>query len=145
MSGPNQATVRPRAFRTLKLTSMLAQKFVTSPAAATCLATFTTTGDLGGDITLAHIDEYLDQQGTGAGAPYEIRYGSVTGDTGDLTGPALNTFHGLGTQRQWSLFKSGTPPGQRNVTGTITIREILKTSNSVAATLAMQALVDPDA
>ncbi len=133
--------VRGRTFATLKLTTLSFLDIVTDPSNAACDATFQTDGDIGGDLQGAHADEYIDQQGTGAGSPYEVRFNGVTGDTGDLSGPALNSFHDLGTERKWTLAEASV--GTNSVSGTITIRQVNKTSNSVAASCTMTATVDP--
>ncbi len=130
-----------RTFATLKLTTLSFLDLVTDPSNALCDATFQTDGDIAGDLQGAHADEYLDQQKTGIGALYEIRFNGVTGDTGDLTGPALNNFHDLGTERKWTV--TNLSVGSKSVSGTITIREIAKTSNSVAAPCTITATVDP--
>ena len=133
--------VAGRSFSTLKLTTLSFLDIVTDPSNAACEATFQTDGDIGGDLVGTHADEYIDRQGTGRGSPYEIKFSSVTGDTGDLSGPALNNFHDLGTERKWTVTEASV--GTNTVTGTITIRQILKTSNSVAVSCTMTATVDP--
>lgn len=74
----------------------------------------------------------------GASADYEIRY-SPTGDTGSLTGAAINSWLGLGTTRTWTLTDSGPAGGPLSVSGLMEIR--LASSGTVlsSATVSMSA------
>ena len=130
--------LRSRVFQTLKLTALVFQGEADVPDTATCTATYKTDGDIAGDLLGSHALEYIDIQGAGFGFLYEVNYSSVTGDTGDLTGAALDTFHALTSERSYILTASGLP--DKSVTGTLTIREILNTSNSVSTTKTMDAV-----
>lgn len=79
--------------------------------------------------------EWIDDGGATA-SDYEVRL-SVTSSSGTATfsGPALGSFHTLSTTRQYTWTKTVVGSFQWN--GTMTIREIADTSNSVSATVSI--------
>ncbi len=123
--------IASRNANTLKLTTLLFQSTAENPSNSICTASFLTTGDIGGSLVGTHADEYIDNQAAGRGGIYEVNYSSVTGDTGDLTGDAVDTWHPLTSQVDYIL--SATGVSSKTVDGTCTIREILRPSNSVTA------------
>lgn len=137
VSAPLQSLVRPRGVDILKLTNLSFRSSEVVPDDSICNANFQTDGDIGGNLEGTHTDEYLNNQFAGRGGPYEVNFSSVTGDTGDLTGDAIDTWHPLTSQVGYIL--SATGVANKIVNGTCTIREILDVSNSVTASMQMSA------
>jgi len=135
VSAPQQILARPRAFDTLKLTALSFQSTATRPDDSICTASYLTDGDIGGDLVGAHTDEYLDNQAPGKGAQFEVNFSSVTGDTPELTGAALDTWHPLTSQVDYILSATGVP--SKTVSGTLSVREILDTSNLASVSKTM--------
>ena len=125
--------VAARNANTLKLTTLSFASEAESPANSICTASFLTTGDIGGSLVGTHADEYIDNQAAGNGAIYEVNFSSVTGDTGELTGDATDAWHPLTSQVDYILSATGIQ--SKTVNGTCTIREILRTSNTVTASM----------
>ena len=69
---------------------------------------------------------------------YECGYFNVTGDTNDLSGPTLDTYHALSSNREWTLSDNIGPGFDiRSVTGEWRVREIANPSNEATATLTL--------
>jgi hypothetical protein len=73
-----------------------------------------------------------------AGADYEVRAVLSSGDT--PSGPALNTWHSIGTSREWSLTR--TPIGIRTCVLAIEIRLAATSQVQGAASITLEAIVE---
>lgn len=78
--------------------------------------------------------EWIDDFCSGSASDYEVRL-SQTSSTGTATrtGPTLASFHTISATQQWTWTKTNV--GSFSWTGTMTIREIANTSNTVSATV----------
>lgn len=130
----------------LKLANHTVSDIRASPATCSAHYRFNSNGNSerkvgGGPYTIVGADQWIKDEfaDTPAFDPslYEAGYFSVTGDTGELTGPSLDAYHSLSTTREWILSKFISGVGFYNVTGTIKVREIADPSNEVTATLTL--------
>lgn len=84
--------------------------------------------------------EWIDDLGAQSASDFEVRL-SVTSQGGAaIVGPTLGVFHTLSVDRQWTKTQVGT--GSSFFSGTMTIREILNTSNSVSASVTLNATIE---
>lgn len=122
---------------TLTITSLSSSRFSTGTATAGCRTLNNGNYERisGTNWVLNGTDEWIDAFNASAAADYEC-FLSLSGNTGDVSGPALSTWHGMGVTRQWTISSSS---GVRSVSGTMTIREIANTSNSVSASVSLSA------
>lgn len=85
--------------------------------------------------------EWIDDFGGGSSSDYEVQMAqsSFVGG-GTFSGPTLSQFHTISQTRQWTLSRS--TQGTSTWNGTMTIREIANTSNSVNALVLLTCTVD---
>lgn len=76
--------------------------------------------------------EWIDGFIYSAASDYEVQLTKSSG-TDPSSGPALTSFHTISTTRQWTWTR--TTVGSTSFVGTMTIREIADTSNSVSASV----------
>lgn len=85
--------------------------------------------------------EWIDDFGGGSSSDYEVQMvvASFIGG-GVFSGPALSQFHTISQTRQWTLNRE--TQGTSTWNGTMTIREIANTSNSVNALVLLTCTID---
>lgn len=126
---------------TLKLTAFSVIDSDITPGTATAIGGVGSNGNKTGD---SDADEWIADDYAASSAfdasDYEAGYFSVSGDTGSLSGPAFDTYHGCDTGPVWSLFL-GTP-GALNCTGILRVRQKADTDNEVSALMTLSVFVD---
>ncbi len=130
--------------RILSLSNLTVIDFVIFPNDASA------TGGAGNNGSLVGVggraDEWINSEYKAAPSfnpgLYECGYFSVTGDTSEMTGPTVDQYHNLAASQTWNVFWGGL--GQKEVTGTLRIREVANPANEVTATMTIRAQVDPD-
>lgn len=85
--------------------------------------------------------EWIDGFTSSAAGDYEVQLstGTILGG-GNIVGPARGQFWGCGSTRQWTLVT--TSQGTVTYSGTMTVREIANTSNSVSASVNLSSTWD---
>jgi hypothetical protein len=104
------------AFGTVTIDDHAVGNSVIDPLDATCSISYQSGRNVV-DHTAAVLETWAD---AGLGANYEIR-ATKTGGVDPTSGPALSTWHNLGTTRTWELFRGSL--GANNCYLTIEIRE----------------------
>ena len=84
--------------------------------------------------------EWIDDLGGASASDYEVQLTGTQSGVGTFSGPALSQFHAISTTRQWTLTRS--TQGSATFSGTMTIREIANTSNSVSAVVLLSSTID---
>lgn len=113
-----------------------------SPGPVSASIRLTTDGYLQRDIGAGYLNvnagvEWIDNNTAGVGSDYEVQLTKTTGTT--PTGPTLATYHALSSTRTWTITR--VPTGTTSFTGTLTVREIADTSNTVSCTVTISAQV----
>lgn len=74
----------------------------------------------------------------GSASDYEVRY-SPTGDTGAMSGAAINTWLNAGTSRTWAITDSTVTGGSESVTGPVELRKAGSATVLASETLTLTA------